>query len=203
MLDRKQGSRFNFCLRWRRLGQSAVSGVAIPQRGHLRDRTVKGKKVIMDYNNSILSNWVQNFADQTFPIIANPSAKDIWQSITKYLPDESALIPAESNASELLEQVLGINVIVEYGKEKIGWTATSDPKQAAKKRQICSHKSYSQARHALGIDGLWIFLPELEFTDHYQDEDLYGKAPEPLEIYEKFPEMMHLEERKECIIVEL
>lgn len=157
----------------------------------------------MDYNSIILSKWVQDFADQTFPIIANPLAKDIWQSITKHLPNESALIPAEASASELLEQVLRINVIVEYGKEKIGWTATSDPKQAANKRQIFSDKSHCEARHALGIDGLWIFLPELEFIDHYQDEDLYGKAPEPLEIYEKFPEMMHLEERKECIIVEL
>lgn len=157
----------------------------------------------MDYSSNILSKWVQDFADKIFPIIANPPAKDIWQSITKYLPDESAKIPRELSASELLEQVLGINVIVEYGKEKIGWTATSDPKQAAKMQQICSHKSYSQARHALGIDGLWIFLPELEFLDRYQDEDLYGKAPEPLEIYEKFPEMMRLGERKECIIVEL
>ncbi len=152
---------------------------------------------------SILSKWVQNFADKTFPIIANPPAKDIWQSITRYLPDELAEIPAESSASELLEQVLGINVIVEYGKEKIGWTATSDPKQAAKMQQICNDISHSQARHALGIDGLWIFLPELEFLDHYQDEDLYEKAPEPLEIYEKFPEMMHLEKRIECTIVEL
>jgi hypothetical protein len=157
----------------------------------------------MDYNNSILSKWVQNFADQTFPISANPLAKDIWQSITKYLPDESALIPAESSASELLEQVLGINVIVEYGGEKIGWTATSDPKQAANMQQIFSDKSHCEARHALGIDGLWIFLPELGFLDRYQDEDLYGKAPEPLEIYEKFPEMMRLKERQKCIIVEL
>lgn len=157
----------------------------------------------MDDNNSILSKWIQNFADKTFPIIANPPAKDIWQSITKYLPNETAKIRAESNASELLEQVLGISVIIEYGTEKIGWTATSDPKQAAKMQQILSDKSYSQARHSLGIDGLWIFLPELEFLDHYQDEDLYEKAPEPLEIYEKFPEMMCLGERIECVLVEL
>ncbi len=74
----------------------------------------------MDDNNSILSKWVQNFADKTFPIIAIPPAKDIWRSITKYLPEESAKIRAESNASELLKQVLGIDVIVEYGQEKIG-----------------------------------------------------------------------------------
>lgn len=154
-------------------------------------------------HNGTLINWVQNFAANTLPVLSNPPAKDIWQALTKYLPDELAKIPAESSASELLEQILGISIIVKYGKEKIGWATTSDAVEAAKMQQIYSNKSYSQARHALGIDGFWIFLPELEFLDHYQDEDLYEKAPEPLEIYEKFPEMMRLEERQECIIVEL
>lgn len=152
---------------------------------------------------SILTNWICDFADNTLPIISNPPTQAIWQAIIKHLPDKLAKIPAESSASELLEQILGINVIVEYGKEKIGWTATSDPIEASRMQQTYSDTSYSKVRHALEIDGLWIFLPDLKFLDHYQDEDLYEKAPDPVEVYEKFPELLGLEERKQCIVVEL
>lgn len=154
-------------------------------------------------NDSILTNWVQDFAVNTLPVVTNLQREDILQAITLYLPEKGVEVSRESSASDLLEKVLGINVIVEYGSEKIGWTATSDRTIAAEMQQIYSNAAHSKARHALGINGLWIFLPELEFLAHYQDEDLYEKAPEPVEAYEKFPELLRLEERLECIIVEL
>lgn len=154
-------------------------------------------------NDSILTNWVQDFAANTLPIVANLQREDIWQAIALYLPEKLAEISRKSSASELLERALGINVIVEYGKKRIGWTATSDRICATEMQQIFSDAAHSKARHALGIDGLWIFLPELEFLEHYHDEDLYEKAPEPVEAYEKFPELLSLEERQECVVVEL
>lgn len=154
-------------------------------------------------HNSVLTNWVRNFAINTLPVLSNPPAKDIWQAIVNYLPEESVEVSPEFSASELLEQALGISIIVEYGREKIGWTATSDAVEASKMQQVYSNIAYSKARHALGIDRLWIFLPKLEFLEHYQDEDLYEKAPDPVEVYEKFPELLCLEERQECVLVEL
>lgn len=118
-------------------------------------------------HNSILSDWVQSFAANTLPVLSNPPAKDIWQAIVHYLPEESVRVSSEFDASELLEQALGISIVVEYGREKIGWIATSDRICATKIQQIYSDAAYSKARHALGIDGLWIFLPELEFLEHY------------------------------------
>lgn len=154
-------------------------------------------------HNSILSDWIQSFAANTLPVLSNPPAKDIWQALVDYLPEESVGISPEFDASELLEQALGISIVVEYGREKIGWTATSDGTIAAKMQQIYSDAAYSKARHALGIDSLWIFLPELEFLAHYQDEDLYEKAPDPVEVYDKFPELLSVKDRQECIVIQL
>jgi len=39
--------------------------------------------------------------------------------------------------------------------------------------------------------------------DHYFSEDLCEKAPEPVEMYEQFPELLCLEDRQECVVVKL
>lgn len=70
-------------------------------------------------------------------------------------------------------------------------------------RLLYSSESYSKARHELGIDGLWIFLPDPQFLDHYHDEDLYERAPDPLEVYDAYPDMLRLEDRQECVVVKL
>ncbi len=152
---------------------------------------------------SALADWVRSFADNTLPVCLNPTTEQIRSAIAIYLPKKLGEVLPLASASDLLGQVLGINVIVEYGREKIGWTATDDPIKAEKMQQIYSSPAYSKARHALGIDGHWIFLPDLQFIDHYHDEDLYERAPDPIEVYEQFPEMFRLEDRLECVVVKL
>lgn len=153
--------------------------------------------------SSALADWVRSFADNTLPVCSNPTTEEIWQAIITYLPEKLAEVSPEASASELLDQVLGINVIVEYGREKIGWTATDEPIEAEKMRQIYSSASYNKARHALGINRHWIFLPDPQFLDHYHSEDLYERAPDPIEVYEQFPELLRLEDRLECVVVKL
>lgn len=153
--------------------------------------------------SSALADWVRSFAANTLPVCSNPTTEDIRIAIANNLPQRLGEIYPEASASDLLGQVLGINVIVEYGREKIGWTATNDPIKAEKIQQIYSSASYSKARHALGINGHWIFLPELQFIDHYHDEDLYERAPESIEVYEQFPEMFRIKDRLECVVVKL
>lgn len=153
--------------------------------------------------SSALADWVRSFAMDTLPISSNPTSEEIWQAIANYLPEKLAEVSLKASASDLLDQVLGINVIVEYGREKIGWTATVAPIEAEKMRQMYSSPSYSKARHALGIDGHWIFLPDLQFLEHYHSEDLYERAPESIEMYEQFPELLRLEDRLECVVVKL
>lgn len=62
-------------------------------------------------HNGILNNWVQNFAVNTLPVLSNPPAKDMWQAINKYLPDElakisvhSRLVPKGTSYSDFLQR---------------------------------------------------------------------------------------------------
>lgn len=153
--------------------------------------------------SSTLTDWVRSFATNTLPVCLNPTTEEIWQAIASYLPEKLAEVSLEASASELLDQVFGIDIVVEYGREKIGWAATDEPIKAEKMRQIYSSVSYSKARRSLKIDGHWIFLPDLQFLDHYHSEDLYENAPEPIEVYEQFPKLLYLEDRLECVVVEL
>jgi hypothetical protein len=148
-----------------------------------------------------LANWTRGFAQRTLPVCATPMLEEVRQAISTYLPQKLSEIPADVTAEQLLEQGLGIEVIVQYSQEHIGWIATTDANQAAAFLALYSTDPYSKARHALGIDGYWILLGDPEYLDHYFSEDLCEVAPEPLEIYEKYPEYYKLEERQECEIV--
>ena len=150
-----------------------------------------------------LAAWTRKFAQITLPIFSNPSVEVVRQAIATYFPEEMIKSSSNISAEMLLEEVLGIAVIVEYGREKIGWTATTDPVEAEKMRHLYSSAPYSKIRHGLGIDGHWIFLPDPQFLDHYFSEDLYEKAPDPVEVYEQFPELLHLKDRQECVVVKL
>ncbi len=150
-----------------------------------------------------LSNWTRRFAQITLPVCANPSVETVKQALTTHLTKELAEAWSLASAEELLEEVLGIATIVEYGREKIGWTATIDPIEAERMQQLYSSTSYSKIRHELEIDGQWIFLPDPQFLDHYFSEDLYESAPDPIEVYEQFPELLRLEDRQECVVVKL
>lgn len=150
-----------------------------------------------------LLDWTREFAEITLPICANPSVEMVRQAIAIHLPEKLAEVPPGATVEEVLEQVLGICVIVQYGRERIGWVATTDPVEANVLQQRYSSNLYSKVRHDLRIDGHWIFLPDPQFLDHYFDEDLYEKAPDPIEVYEQFPEFLHLEDRQESVVVKL
>ncbi len=153
--------------------------------------------------SSELSKWTREFAQITLPVCANPSLEMIRQAIATHLPPKLAEVSSVGSAEELLDEVLGIATIVEYGREKIGWTATTDPIEAEEMRQLYSSDSYSETRHSLGIDGLWIFLVDSELLNTYFEEDLVERAPDPLEVYETFPEVFRIEDRQECVVVKL
>jgi len=150
-----------------------------------------------------LSKWTREFAQITLPVYANPSVEMVRQAIATHLPPKLAEVSSAGSAEELLEEILGIATIVEYGREKIGWTATTDPIKSEELQQRYGNELYSKIRHELGIDGHWIFLPDPQFLDHYFSEDLYESAPEPIEVYEQFPELLRLEDRQECVVVKL
>lgn len=152
---------------------------------------------------SALADWTRGFAVGTLPICENPDVALIQQAIAQYLPEKIKELPSGAGAQEILEQVLGIAVIVQFGREKIGWTTTANPAEAEALRQLYSSEPYSKTRHDLGVDGQWIFLVKLTLLDTYFEEDLIERSPAPLEIYEAFPEVFRLEERQECVVVKL
>jgi len=77
-----------------------------------------------------LSDWTREFAEITLPVCINPGAEMVIQAIANYLPEQLVELSPSASAKELLEQVLGISVIVQYGREQIGWSATTNPVSA-------------------------------------------------------------------------
>jgi hypothetical protein len=153
--------------------------------------------------NTEIRNWIRALAEETLPICAYPPIETVQQLIAIYLPEKIAELSLKFDNQELFETLLGILVIVEYGREKIGWAATTDPLEAEKMRQLYSNAPYRQIRDALGIGGYWIFLGDRQFLYDYHSEDVYEKAPDPIEAYEQFPEFSHLKKWQEPVIVKL
>jgi len=153
--------------------------------------------------NTEIRKWIRNLAEETLPICAYPSIETVQQLIAIYLPKEIAESSLNFDTQELFEKVLGILIIVEYGREKIGWAATTDLLEAERMRQLYSNPLYHQIRESLGIGGYWIFLADPQFLDHYHSEDVYEKAPDPVEAYEQFPEFIHLKKWQEPVVIKL
>lgn len=142
-----------------------------------------------------LSNWVRSFAEYTGFLIPNPPITQIRAAIAKYLFNE--LLPANLaslNASQLLEDVLGIAAIVQIGTEKISWRAVTDQTEAEIIQLIYDSPEYSAARHFLGIDVHWLLLVNADLVEVYKQGDLYEAH---MAAYDD------LESRPECVIVSL
>lgn len=153
--------------------------------------------------DTTLSAWVRSFAAMTLPISPPPSLGVLQGILSQYLSHQRIDVSSLACAEEVLEQALKISVLVEYGEETIGWMATTDSQTAAQLCQLLSSEAYHQARQALGIDRMWIFLADPNFLEHYDDEDLYEKAPDPVEVYAAFPELALPSSYPECVVVKL
>lgn len=150
-----------------------------------------------------LSNWIREFAQETLPVCTNPLVETVRQAIATHLPEKLVETDPEATVEDLLSQILGISVIVQYGRERIGWSATTDSAEADVLLQRYSSRSYSEARHAIGIDGHWIFLANPELLDIYGVDELMASEPYSIEMYEMYPELLRVEERQECAVVSL
>lgn len=134
------------------------------------------------------SQWVRQFAQQNHHIFA-PSQEQVRKALTAHLPEQLLRCPASAEAQELLEEVLGIAVIVRLGNKHIAWSVISDPNVANTLQQNYSATDYSAVRADLTIDSHWILLvnPELMFT--LQD------------LYEAHMDLMELEVQSECVVM--
>ena len=134
------------------------------------------------------SQWVRQFAEQNHYTFA-PSRLQVRQAIAAHLPEQVLKYSTNAEAEELLEEVLGIAVIVRLGSQKIAWSIADAPKLAHALQRKYSATVYSDMRTDLGIDLHWILLvnPELMFT--VQD------------LYEAHMDLMELENQAECSIM--
>lgn len=134
------------------------------------------------------SNWIRQFAAQNYHLFV-PSTLQVQQAIARSFPEQLSKCPANAEAQELLEEVLGIAVIVKLGNQQIAWSVTDDPAFANTLQRNYSADAYSAVRANLGINSHWILLvnPELMFT--IQD------------LYEAHMDLMELEVQSECIVM--
>ncbi len=150
-----------------------------------------------------MSDWTREFAEIALPVCMNPRAEMVLQAISTHLPEQLVKLSPSASVEELLEQVLGISVIVQYGREQIGWITTTNPVSADVLQQLYSSEPYSKARQDMGIDGHWIFLVNPELIDIYGVDELMAAEPYPIEMYERYPNLLSLKYRQECVIVNL
>lgn len=134
------------------------------------------------------SNWIRQFAAQNYHLFV-PSPLQVQQAIARSLPEQLSKYPASAEAQELLEEVLGIVVIVKLGNQHIAWSVTSDPNFANILQQKYSATAYSAIRTDLNIDSHWILLVNPEFMFTVQD------------LYEAHMDLMELEAQSECVVM--
>lgn len=134
------------------------------------------------------SQWVRQFAQQNYHLLT-PSPEQVRQAISRSLPEQLSKYPASAEAQGLLEEVLGIAVIVKLGNQYIAWSVTCDPTFANTLQRNYSADVYSAIRADLGINSHWILLvnPELMFT--VQD------------LYEAHMDLLELEIQPECVVM--
>lgn len=97
------------------------------------------------------SQWVRHFAQQHHHIFA-PSSEQVRQAIAVHLPEQLSKCPTSAETEELLEEVLGIAVIVRLGSQQIAWSIADDPNLAHALQKNYSATVYSDIRADLGID---------------------------------------------------
>ena len=134
------------------------------------------------------SQWIRQFAQQHHHIFA-PSPEQVRQAIAVHLPEQLSKCSTSAETEELLEEVLGIAVIVRLGSQQIAWSIADDPNLAHALQKNYSATVYSNIRADLGIDLHWILLvnPELMFT--VQD------------LYEAHLDLIELEIQPECVVM--
>jgi hypothetical protein len=152
---------------------------------------------------SALVDWMRGFAVGKLPVCENPDVALIHQAIARYLPEKVEELSSDASASDLLQNLLHISVIMKFGREKAGWVSVADPDEARALQQLLDSEPYHQARQTLGIDLHWIFEIEPSRLKIYDLDHLMDAAPDPLEVYESIPAYFRLEDRKTCVVVNL
>lgn len=137
---------------------------------------------------SDLAAWIRQFADRYY-YVSVPPLEQVQQAIAAYLPEKESECATSTTAQELLEQALGIVVIVKLGDEQVAWSVTANRAQAEAMQQTYSGDAYSAVRKALGVDAQWILLvnPDVMFTHR--------------DLYEAHMDLME-EEQPECVVVQ-
>jgi len=135
-----------------------------------------------------LAAWTRQFGDRYY-YVSVPPLEQVQQAIAAHLPKKASEYSTSTTAQELLEQALGIVVIVKLGDERVAWSVTADRAQAESLKQTYSGDVYSAIRKDLGVDAQWILLvkPDVMFTHR--------------DLYEAHMDLMELEDQPECVIV--
>jgi hypothetical protein len=138
--------------------------------------------------NANLSQWIKNFANTNY-YKANFLPETVREATYTYL--HNVKLPAEDAEIEQLLDSLGFVSAIALGDETIAWSVATNRSQASEMIEQYSTSTYSRWRKALGIDSHWILLvdPEVMFT--IQD------------LYEAHMDLLELEDKPECVIVEL
>lgn len=132
--------------------------------------------------------WIRQFAEQNYRLFA-PSTLQVRQALASHLPEQLLQYFVNAEAEELLEEVLGIAVVIKLGEWKIALSMTGDKVEATALQQKYNTAAYNAIRADLGIDSHWILLVNLELLFTGQN------------LYEAHMDLMELDSLPECAVV--
>ncbi len=134
-----------------------------------------------------LTQWIKAYATYAGVTTVKPELNFVMTVARSYLSDEQLDI---SGVDELLRSV-GIDVIAQYGSERVAWLGSTSEPEVEEMLEKYQQPAYSHIRKALGVDYLWILK--------IQDDLGHTKN----DIFEAFVEFSDMDEKTECIIIDL
>ncbi|MCG9893264.1 MAG: hypothetical protein MH252_19605 [Thermosynechococcaceae cyanobacterium MS004] len=137
--------------------------------------------------NPPLIEWMKEYAEEAGPKILLPTLEEIKQAVKDEFPE---LYASDLDLDHLLE-ALGIHVIADYREFKIAWFGTTDGATVDELLSKFQDQKYSRVRKKLCIDHLWVLnlQPDLGYSRN--------------DIFEALVDFSEIDEKPECVIIDL
>jgi hypothetical protein len=137
-----------------------------------------------------VSAWVKEFGEEHYHLFT-PNTESVRQAAALLSSPHEETVQTATPVEQLLEETLGIILLIKLGNEKIAWSIATDQAEAESLLQTFRTPDFTQARQKLGIDIHWVLLinPEILFTQG--------------DLYEAHLNVLELDEQPDCVILRL
>ena len=134
-----------------------------------------------------LTQWMKKYATYAGVTTVQPDFDSVLAVAKACIPESQLDL---SGVEQLLRSV-GIDVIAQYGPERVAWIGSTSDTEVEEMLQQYQQPMYSQIRQALGVNYLWVLKIQEDFGHMKND------------IFEALVEFTDMNEKPECVIIDL